>query len=41
LAHEPFEDQVVDILTKAFERAKFQGLKDKLGIVFFNNFLKY
>jgi hypothetical protein len=41
LAHILFEDQVVDILIKALRRIKFQGLRNKLGIVFLNNFFKY
>jgi len=36
LAHIPSKGQVVDILIKAIGRVKFQGLKDKLGIVSLN-----
>jgi hypothetical protein len=40
LAHIPSENQVASILTKALGRVKFQGLRDKLGIVSFSNLKK-
>jgi hypothetical protein len=40
LAHIPSEDQVANILTKALGRVKFQGLRDKLGIVSLSNLKK-